>query len=108
MRACHVAYGHRLTDYVMASITKRGDMLHVDFRYKKQRCREATGLNDLPQHRRRLQTILKRLEAEIVLGTFDYGKYFPNSRRAEEFHKLDQRAAALNADAPLFSDFAQQ
>ncbi len=92
----------------MASIIKRGDMLHVDFRYKKQRCREATGLTDTPQHRRRLQTILKRLEAEIVLGTFDYGKYFPNSPRAEEFRKLDQRAAALNADAPLFSDFAQQ
>ncbi len=91
----------------MASITKRGDMLHVDFRYKKQRCREATGLTDTPQHRRRLQTILKRLEAEIVLGTFDYGKYFPNSPRAEEFRKLDQRAAALNADTPLFSDFAQ-
>ncbi|MEN8722558.1 MAG: DUF3596 domain-containing protein [Alphaproteobacteria bacterium] len=92
----------------MSSITRRGDMLHVDFRYKKQRCREATGLTDTPQHRRRLQTILKRLEAEMVLGTFDYGKYFPNSPRAEEFRKLDQRAAAMRADVPLFSAFAEE
>lgn len=91
----------------MAAIRESKGKLFIDFRYRKQRCREFTGLTDTPQHRRRLQTILKRLEAEIVLGTFDYSKYFPNSLRAEEFRKLEQRAAALNADAPLFSDFAQ-
>ncbi len=92
----------------MASITKRGDMLHVDFQYKRQRFREATGLTDTPQHRRRLQGIVKRMEAEMVLGRFDYGKYFPNSPKAEEFRKLDQRAAAMRADVPLFSAFAEE
>ncbi len=80
----------------------------MDFRYRKQRCREFTGLTDTPQHRRRLQGIVKRMEAEMVLGSFDYGKYFPNSPRAQEFRKLEQRATAMRADVPLFSAFAEE
>ncbi len=92
----------------MATIRARGSRLYVDFRYKNQRCKESTGLTDTPQHRRRLQGIVKRMEAEMVLGSFDYGKYFPNSPKAEEFRKLNQRAAAMRADVPLFSVFAEE
>ena len=92
----------------MASIFTRHGKLWVDFRYHGVRYRERTGLADSAQHRRRLQTIVERMEAEITLGSFDYGKYFPNSPRAAE---LTAQAATLvpapSGNAPLFREFAE-
>lgn len=91
----------------MASIQTRGKKLHVDFRFRGQRCREATGLEDTPNHRRRLAGMIKRMEAEITLGTFDYGKYFPNSPKAEEFRQVRNRIEAVRSNIPTFQAFAQ-
>ena len=91
----------------MATITKRGDKLHIDFRYRGMRCREATGLTDSPAHRRRLQGVIKRMEAEITLGSFDYGQYFPNSSRVDEFRKLDERAQTMRSKVPTLSAFSE-
>ncbi len=55
--------------------------LYFDFQYQNLRCREYTKLSDTPDNRRKVKPILKRLEAEIEIGTFNYEAYFPTSKR---------------------------
>lgn len=71
----------------MATIRERSGKLIADFRYMGIRCRETTNLEDSTYNRRILKKRLEQLEAEITLGTFDYEKYFPKSKRIEEFKK---------------------
>lgn len=82
--------------------------LYFDFRFRGKRCREQTALDDTPANQKKLQAILKRIEAEITLGTFEYHKYFPDSPRAQEFTRQAelQRARAAH-DTPLFSEFSK-
>lgn len=74
----------------MASIRSRDNKLFFDFYYRTQRCREQTLLTDTSMNRKKLTQVLRKIEAEITLGTFDYAKYFPKSPRVKEFEKLDQ------------------
>jgi len=93
----------------MASIRVRDSTgkLFLDFRYQNQRCREQTSLEDTPVNRRKLETILKKIEAEITLGTFDYSRYFPGSINAKKFCDADtHKAAAERHVTPLFSEFS--
>lgn len=82
--------------------------LFFDFKYRGKRCREQTALDNTPANRKKLQAILKRIEAEITLGTFEYHSYFPDSPKAQEFTRQAelQRARAAH-DTPLFSEFSQ-
>lgn len=82
--------------------------LFIDFQYRGKRCREQTALDNTPANRKKLENILKRLEAEITLGSFEYHKYFPNSPRAHEFTKQAEILKAQQAhDTPLFKTFSQ-
>lgn len=85
--------------------------LFFDFRYRNKRCREQTTLDDTPTNRRKLERILKKIEAEITLGTFDYANYFPSSPRAKNFAPDTKLEAAevvrAQAETPLFADFAR-
>ena len=82
--------------------------LQFDFRYAGKRCREQTALADTQANRKKLEAILKRIEAEITLGTFEYHRYFPNSPRAKELTHQAQVLKAREAhDTPLFSEFAE-
>ena len=91
----------------MASIQSRSGRLVVDFRYRGLRCREPTKLADTRPNRRRLQRVIDRMEAEIVLKTFDYAAYFPNSPKVEEFRRIESRVAAARRDMPSFREFAE-
>lgn len=94
----------------MASIFSRHGKLCVDFRYHGTRYRERTGLADTPQHRRRLQTIIDRMEAEITLGSFDYAKYFPSSPKAAQFavkHATPPVSATPVSPSPMFREFTE-
>ena len=66
----------------MASIRARKEtgLLFFDFRFRGQRCREQTMLQDTPTNRRRLEKALAKIEADIAAGTFDYAATFPGSR----------------------------
>src|SRR5690606_6571063 len=94
-------------DVCMASIRVRDKTgnLFFDFRYKGKRCREQTALSDTPANRRKLEGILKKLEAEITLGTFEYANYFPDSPNAEKLAVNAGRQAAKTV-TPLFSEFS--
>ncbi|TRW48921.1 site-specific integrase [Aliidiomarina halalkaliphila] len=91
----------------MASVSVRPQTgkLYLDFRYRGQRFREQTALNDTKANRRKVQLLLERIEAEITLGTFDYARHFPNSPRAEKFKAMQSSSRLL--DTPLFSEFAE-
>lgn len=74
----------------MSSIRARGGKLVSDFIYRGKRCRETTKLLDCPKDKKIAEEILLRIEAEILLGQFEYGKYFPKSKKSFAFQrKLD-------------------
>jgi len=92
----------------MGSISVRPEnkKLFFDFRFQGKRCREQTTLDDTPANRKKMKQMLDRIEAEITLGQFDYGQYFPNSPRTQQFREMKQRKEMAQADTPLFSEFA--
>ena len=87
------------------NIIKNGT-LYLDFRYRGKRCKEYTRLKDSPANRRRLAKILERIEAEITLGTFSYGSYFPESKRVAEFGKELERVELIQSGMPSFDSFS--
>ncbi|KII75292.1 Arm DNA-binding domain-containing protein [Vibrio renipiscarius] len=96
----------------MGSVNERGGQLFLDFRYKGCRCREYTKLADTTVNRNRAARLLKKVEAEITLGTFDYGKYFPNSKLRTRFNEVDERRRTAQAyfnapESPSFEVFAR-
>ena len=90
----------------MGSIRARGKYNHlvIDFRYQGVRCREQTLLADNAPNRKKLENILLKIEREINLGSFNYSKYFPHSKRAIQFRKAPESS---NTGTPLFSEFAE-
>src|SRR5690554_7160109 len=94
----------------MASIRVREatQKLFFDFQFRGKRCREQTALENTPANRKKLEAILKRIEAEITLGTFEYHKYFPNSPKAQESTRQAELQRSREAhDTPLFSEFCE-
>ncbi|MCK7552893.1 Arm DNA-binding domain-containing protein [Marinobacter goseongensis] len=94
----------------MASIRVREatQKLFFDFQFRGKRCREQTSLENTHANRKKLEAILKRIEAEITLGTFEYHKYFPNSAKAQEFTRQAELQRSREAhDTPLFSEFCE-
>jgi len=91
----------------MGSIRSRSGKLFFDFRYRGVRCREQTKLSDNPVNRKRATTILERIEAEILVGTFDYVTYFPNSNSTDRFRHIDAVKLTSQSSIPSFQDFAE-
>lgn len=112
----------------MSSIRARKESgkLFIDFRFKGVRCRELTALEDTVENRKRLSVLLKKIEAEITLGTFEYLTYFPSSRNATKFnmalpskilngqnssnHEMSSTVTVLNGRSikPIFKEFANE
>lgn len=95
----------------MASVRIRSGSsnLLIDFTYKGMRFREQTALPDSPTNRKKLQQLLNRIEAEITLGSFEYRRYFPNSKNAdkiEEQLKYERQFTRLG-DNPYFEVFVE-
>lgn len=86
----------------MGTVNARGGKLFMDFRYQGVRCREYCKLTDNPANRKRLQSIMERIEAEILLGSFDYAAYFPKSKLANQFKEREERKAKLQSGTPTF------
>jgi len=91
----------------MGTVANRNGVLYFDFRYRGQRCRESASLPDTPSNRRRCDAALKRIEAEITLGSFDYFTYFPDSGRVSRLAEVESRRQAKLIDLPTFSEFSE-
>ncbi len=92
----------------MGNIRARTDneKLFFDFRYQGVRCREQTALDDTASNRKKLEQMMERIDAEILLGQFDYRNYFPNSSKASQFQS-PQDQQLRHGDTPLFREFAE-
>jgi len=91
--------------------------LQLDFPYKGKRCREQTALLDTSENRKKVELLLKRIEAEITLGTFNYRSYFPESKQALKFEseganpiqgRTSNAQPAQTSEAISFKDFAEE
>lgn len=93
----------------MASIRARKETgtLYIDFRYMNVRCREQTSLPDTPANRKKLETMLHRMEAEMLLNQFDYASYFPSSNNIKKFDTLHKKVVSHLTSTPLFSDWVE-
>ena len=81
--------------------------LTIDFRYLNKRCRETTAMEDTPNNRKKLEKAIERMEAEMLLGVFDYAKYFPKSARLAEIKAAENQINAVSSKAPVFSKYCE-
>ena len=83
---------------------KPSGKLYFDFRYLGKRCREITELADTLANRKRLDVVMRRIEAEILTGTFSYETYFPNSSFLGQIQLEQKRAnqGRLGEELPTF------
>lgn len=98
----------------MGSVRARKDTgaLFFDFIYRDVRCRELTTLKDTPENRRAMEKVNKKIDAEILLGQFNYADYFPSSSMLKKFRAADtatvsQDSIKVEPTTPLFKDFAK-
>lgn len=100
----------------MPSIRVRpeSNKLYFDFHWKGVRCREYSTLDSTPANKRKMEAVLKKIEGEIALNTFDYGRYFPGSPNVIRFAAASlgapspaeaHQAPPPTPDTPLFRDF---
>ncbi|QLG89565.1 site-specific integrase [Chitinibacter bivalviorum] len=99
---------------------KETGLLFIDFRWEGKRCREQTNLRDNATNRRKLEKMLQQIESEIKLGRFDYARFFPESKSAENSvfntSPIKSIGTALNTTTedgaeqkgPLFSVFIEE
>ena len=104
----------------MASIRETNGKLFFDFRYKGNRCREYTAAEDNKSNRVKMEKVLKKIEEEITVGTFEYRKYFPESKLAKKFDASPAPSVLLTesikkqlhlesvTNTPRFKDFCEQ
>ena len=87
---------------------KANGKLFFDFRYLGLRCREFTALPDSPTNRKRLEVVMEKIEAEILLDQFDYSQYFPNSKQLDQIRLLSNRQALRlpKSGIPTLAQFA--
>lgn len=96
----------------MGSVRARKDngLLFFDFSFQGQRCREMTTLKDNAENRRQMGKVMSKIEAEIILGTFEYQRYFLNSKKAIAGKVAPGRAGRVDTGndnaSPLLDDFA--
>lgn len=104
----------------MAKIRARPETgtLYLDFFYRGKRCREQTALPDTAENRRRVQTLMNRIDKEIRQGSFDYAATFPNSTKLAAFAtssgalprvattQTSATATPAAPSAPTFADFS--
>jgi len=102
----------------MGSIRTHGQTgaLFFDFRVEGARCREYTTLPDTAANKKKMEKVMKMIEADITAGIFDYRKYFPASKNAARFDAVPAVSVAVTISAPdtlpvaptpLFKDFAE-
>lgn len=86
----------------MAKVRARADttLLFLDFYFRGVRCREQTALPDNAENRKKVQSLLNRIEKEIKQGKFDYAATFPNSAKVKQF-AMSNAVPVVTAPTPI-------
>ena len=69
--------------------------IEIDFYYKGARCRERLKLPPTTANMKFAGNLKAQVEAEIARGTFDYAKFFPDSKRAVTLSRLPGAALTI-------------
>lgn len=91
----------------MASVRNNNGLLFFDFRFQGTRCREYTALDDTVANRKKMTKVLKKLEAEISLGSFNYAEFFPGSKNTKKFSGAKARPKKVAGETPFLADYAE-
>jgi integrase len=67
----------------------------IDFYYRGVRCKERLKLPPTVANTKFAANLKAQIQAEIARGTFDYGKYFPNSKRARMLSRTPGTAVSI-------------
>ena len=67
----------------------------IDFYYRGVRCKERLKLPPTPANQKFAANLRAQILADIGRGTFDYAKYFPNSKRALVLAKAPGAAVTI-------------
>ncbi|APX91787.1 site-specific integrase [Halomonas sp. 1513] len=98
-------------------VRKETGKLYLDFFYRGVRCREQTALADTPANRKKVEKLLQRVEAKILLDELDYAEFFPGSRNLKKIqhqtyqHEIKDSQSLSGCDTETnvsFSEFADQ
>lgn len=98
-------------------VRKETGKLYLDFMYRGHRCREQTALPNTAANRKRVEALLQKVEASILVGSFDYAEQFPQSKNLKKFQPKTgsvevngsvQAGLDTGEHTPMFSDFADQ
>ena len=103
-------------------IDERTDRLYLDFRFQGKRYREFTGLKNTATNARTLERLGKKVAKDIVLGSFKYHSYFPDSAAGKRFAEEEQQellelealktatsnSSSQSSHTPLFKDFVEE
>ncbi len=81
--------------------------IQFDLHLYGQRFREGTAMIATPKNLNLAKAQLKKMNAEIDLGTFQYRDYFPHSKKVDKFEVL-QRAKQPDRFYPFFDTFANE
>jgi integrase len=88
--------------------------LYLDFTYEGLRCREQTSLKDTISNRKKVEALLNKVEAMILLNNFDYEAVFPKSKNIQKVINLNEskkvkseHSIGETSGLPSFNKYAQ-
>ena len=82
-------------------IEARGKGIRVTFRWNGERCRETLKIPATEKNLRFAELLRSQILYEIQIGTFDYGKHFPNSIRARQRQRKSEMTVSQAVDTWL-------
>lgn len=91
----------------MATVGIRRGKFYIDFRYKGVRYREQTDIVDNAANRKSVNQLIKKMDAEITLDTFDHLKYFPKGKSSDKFKVQQHVRDNANLAPQVFECFAE-
>jgi integrase len=74
------------------------EAVQIDFRWKGERCRERLRLRKTAANDRFARNLKARIEHEIATGTFEFGRFFPDSHKASHQQPGAHKLASVLSD----------
>lgn len=68
---------------------KSNNILGIELTYKSIRFRETLGIKDTRNNRALVKSKVDEINMDLLAGTFDLRKHFPNSKNIEKFDRLN-------------------
>lgn len=79
----------KLNNNKFGSVRKINGKVYVDFIYLEERVRESSGLPWNQKNSKAVREQLDKIHAAILSGTFEFGKVFPESKKASYFREKE-------------------